>query len=127
MSTRCFQEGVSEMSLVQKEKQVPVIEHQKLSSIIRGLIGKFKVGKFYLYNKSNDSFCILGALGFAGGMTRYEIGRANYVGIWKLYPELQDEVCIDRNLGRLEYKLFTMNDHGDSWSSIADKLEEIGY
>ena len=127
MSSCYSEKGVTEMSLVEAEKQVPVFEKPKLSSIIREFIGKFKVGKFTLHNKHDDSFCVLGALGFAGGMSRDDLGKHNYRGVQRIYPELNNIVNIDGKEIRLLNKLFIMNDTGRPWSSIADKLEEIGY
>ncbi len=116
------------MSLIQEEKTVPVLEKPKISSIIRGLVGKFKVGKCRLYNQHDDSFCILGALGFAGGMTREDILNHQYTGIKKIYPQLADNVNVDgENYTELTNRLFNLNDAGYTWNEIADKVEELGY
>ena len=116
------------MSLVLKEKTVPVLETPKISSIIRGLVGKFKVGRHRLYDSRDDTFCILGALGFAGGMTREDIMNHQYAGIKEIYPQLADQVDVDgENQTELTSRLFTLNDAGYPWNEIADKVERLGY
>ena len=115
------------MCLILKEKTVPILEKPKISGVIKGLAGKFKTGRFNLWNSSDDSFCILGALGFAGGMSREQIRTLQYVGIEKIYPQLRDLVTIDGIQRDLMSTLFNLNDYGCTWNEIADKVEELGY
>ena len=127
MSTYNIEKGVTEMSLVQEEKikLEPVVKNEKLSTIIRSFQGNFKQGRYCLLSK-DDKYCVLGALGFSGGVSKDDLRGGNYAQIRRLYPELDNNHI--RHDGDLLTYMFKLNDTRRlDFNQIADELEGIGY
>lgn len=81
--------------------------------------GEYKQGIGTLYNAVNNTYCCLGVLGKVMGLKEVELGTTAL--LWGL--NTKEHFCSPL-LGLTETDLATMNDHGSSFSDIADHIEK---
>ncbi len=89
------------------------------------------VGKFY--DPRNDSFCAYGALGFMAGISKDDLTHNDFNQVLRSYEmDLGDQMKAVRMPELVDYPeritsiyqaLYLMNDHGASWTEIADQLD----
>ncbi len=89
------------------------------------------VGKFY--DPRNDSFCAYGALGFMAGISKDDLIHNDFNQVLRSYEmNLDDQMKAVRMPELVDYPeritsiyqaLYLMNDHGSSWTEIADQLD----
>jgi len=119
--------------------QIQVIKEKTLSDKIhlmaeslRNCTQKKCIGKFY--DPRNDSLCAYGALGFMAGipkdmlrindfnlvLSKYGLDLGEQITAVKL-PEL---VNYPERTTSMYQAIYLMNDHGASWTEIADQLDK---
>jgi hypothetical protein len=89
------------------------------------------IGKFY--DPRNDSFCAYGALGFMAGISKDDLTHNDFNQVLRSYEmNLDDQMKAVRMPELVDYPervtsiyqaLYLMNDHGASWTDIADQLD----
>ncbi len=94
------------------------------------------VGKFY--DPRNNSFCAYGALGFMAGVSKDDLRHNNFNQVLNAYGMNLDDQMKAVKMPELEYSnvdyperitsiyqaIYLMNDHGSSWTEIADQLDK---
>ncbi len=93
------------------------------------------VGKFY--DPRKNSFCAYGALGFMAGVSKDDLRLNNFNQVLNAYgmnlddqmkavrmPDIKyDSVDYPERITSIYQAIYLMNDHGSSWTEIADQLD----
>jgi len=84
--------GKLEQVIIERRQHLCLADKMRLmAQTLRTFKGKQCMGKFY--EKTNDSFCAYGALGFASGIPKDDLRKADFIKVYRNYGMDLDESC----------------------------------